>query len=45
MKRENILISEDPTTKRVAVTKFTAPGDVPHFDCSIHFGKEGNDVT
>ena len=45
MKRESILISEDPTTKRVAVTKFTAPGDVPYFDCSIHFGQEGNDVT
>lgn len=45
MKRENILISEDYTKKRVAVVKFTAPGDIPVFDCSIHFGKEGNDVT
>lgn len=45
MKRENILITENYTTKRVAATKFIAPGDVPAFDCSIHFGKEGNDVT
>lgn len=45
MKRENILISEDYTTKRVSATKFTAPGDIPALDCSIHFSKEGNDVT
>lgn len=45
MKRENILITEDCATKRVVATKFTAPGDVPAFDCSIHFGEESDDVT
>ena len=45
MKRENIFISENRTAKRVSVVKFVAPGDVPNFDCSIHFGKEENDVT
>ena len=44
MKRENILITENHTEKRVAAVKFVAPGDVPAFDCSIHFGEE-NDVT
>jgi hypothetical protein len=45
MKRDNIFISEEPTSKRVSVVKFVAPGDVPGFDCSIHFGEEGNVVT
>ena len=45
MKRDNIFISENRTAKRVSVVKFVAPGDVPGFDCSIHFGEEGNDVT
>lgn len=44
MKRENILITENRTEKRVAAVKFVAPGDVPAFECSIHFGEE-NDVT
>jgi hypothetical protein len=45
MKRENILITEDCTTKRVAVTKFRAPGDIPALDSSIHFGTEGDNVV
>lgn len=45
MKRDNIFISENRTAKRVSVVKFVAPGDVPDFDCSIHFGEKGNDVT
>lgn len=45
MKRENILITEDYATKRVAAVKFIAPGNIPFLDCSIHFSEEGNDVT
>lgn len=45
MKRENILITEHHTTKRLVATKFTAPGNIPAFDSSIHFGEEENDVT
>lgn len=32
MKRENILITEHHTTKRLVATKFTAPGNIPAFD-------------